>query len=237
MTQPFRNNSLYTSFYWAGLVLRMKDDRIEIRSPQLLHTLSSAIMPGGFSMADGFVNWKVPLDYRCDDPVTDLKRNCVDWGFQRETTVGFLTAAKLTHASIIEAEGDQFRLLCCTTAGTRNAARAGVKRETYSAYEPGTINTIILIDGAMTKSAMVNAIITATEAKSAALQQLNIRELANGELATGTTTDAIAIGVSQSAGWGSAVHAYAGAATTIGCAIGEAVYQTVMEAGVTQHEV
>lgn len=82
---------------------------------------------------------------------------------------------------------------------------------------------------------MVNAIITATEAKTAALQQLGIIEQANGQAATGTTTDAIVIGVSQAASW-NALHAYAGVATTIGCAIGEAVYDTVLEATRTQHE-
>lgn len=237
MAQPFRNGSRYIARLWDGVSAELKEDRIEVRLPQVCHTLSSAIWPGGFSQADGFVNWKVPLDYRCDDPVSDLQLRCGDWGFSTKTTVGFLTAAKLTHASVIELEGDCFRLLCITTVGTRNAARAGLKREMYSAYAPGTINTILLLDARMTESAMVNAVITATEAKSAALQQLNIRETANGQLATGTTTDAIAIGVSQSTQWGKALHAYAGAATTIGCAIGEAVYETVLEAGATQHEV
>ncbi|RJE86870.1 hypothetical protein D3P07_16940 [Paenibacillus sp. 1011MAR3C5] len=237
MTQPFRKDVRYFSRYWNGVSAELKEDRIEVRLPHICHTLSSAIWPGGFSMADGFVNWKVPLDYRCDEPVSDLKRRCGEWGFRPDSTVGFLTAAKLTHASVTELEGDRFRLLCITTVGTRNAARAGLKRETYSAYAPGTINSILLIDARMTESAMVNAVITATEAKAAALQQLNIREAANGLSATGTTTDAVAIGVSQSAEWGEAVHAYAGAATTIGCAIGEAVYETVLEAGATQHEV
>ncbi|MFF2888202.1 adenosylcobinamide amidohydrolase [Paenibacillus sp. NPDC057967] len=237
MTQPFRNDTRYASRCWNGLAAELKEDRIEVRLPHICYTLSSAIWPGGFSMADGFVNWKVPLDYRCDDPVSDFKHRCGDWGFRPNSTVGFLTAAKLTHASVTEMTGDRFRLLCITTVGTRNAARAGLKRETYSAYAPGTINTILLLDARMTESAMVNAVITATEAKTAALQRLDIREAANGQSATGTTTDAIAIGASQSAEWGDAVHAYAGAATTIGCAIGEAVYETVLEAGATQHEV
>jgi adenosylcobinamide amidohydrolase len=168
--------------------------------------------------------------------VTDLKQQCELWGFDPESTVGFMTAAKLTHASVIESAGDCFKLFCCTTAGTRNAARAGLSRETYSAYSPGTINTILLVEGAMTEAAMVNAVITATEAKAAALSELGIREQANGELATGTSTDAIAIGASQDASRG-AVHAYAGAATTIGCAIGEAVYLSVLESVRTQHEV
>lgn len=236
MAQPFRTGERYSSVQMPGVELRLAQERIEMRLPQLFHTLSSAVLPGGFSRANGVVNWKVPLHYRCEDPLSDLRRQCSLWAFDPESSIGFITAAKLTHASIIELEGDRFRLLCCTTVGTRNAARSGLPRQTFSAYSAGTINTIVAIDGEMTEAAMVNAVITATEAKSAALQLLGIRETASGEVATGTTTDAVAIAVSQNKSWG-AVHAYAGAATSIGCAIGEAVYESVLEAGGTQHDV
>ncbi|MEK3882276.1 adenosylcobinamide amidohydrolase [Paenibacillus sp. PL2-23] len=236
MTQPFRRQSVYHSSLWPELSLLLRENRIELRLPRAWHMLSSAILPGGFSYADAIVNWKVPLNYRCGDPVTDLIQQCAEWGFPSETTIGFMTAAKLTHASVMESEGDGFKLLCCATAGTRNAARAGLPRETYSAYSPGTINIVLLIDGRLTEAAMVNAVITATEAKAAALADLGIREHGNGQPATGTTTDALAIGVSQDASRGPA-HAYAGVATTIGCAIGEAVYAAVRESVRTQHEV
>jgi adenosylcobinamide amidohydrolase len=235
MTQPFRHGNLYESKLWKGLSLQLLEDRIELALLENLHALSSAVHPGGFSDANRIINWKVPLTYQCDDPVRDIVKQCKAWECNPDTTVGLITAAKLTHASVAEFEGDRFKLLCCTTVGTRNAARAGKPRSTFSAYSAGTINVIVLIDGQMTEAAMVNAVITATEAKSAALQQLGISEMATGDIATGTTTDAIVIGVTQAASW-NAVHAYAGAATTIGCSIGEAVYETVLEAASTQHE-
>lgn len=235
MTQPFRGGILYESQLLRGVSLCLLEDRIETNTPDRMFALSSAVHPGGFSYSDKIINWKVPLTYQCDDPALDFVRQCEQWGCDPQRTIGLITAAKLSHASITELEGDRFKLLCCTTAGTRNAARAGLKRNTFSAYTPGTINTIVLIDGQMTEAAMVNAIITATEAKTAALQQLGIVEKANGQPATGTTTDAFVIGVTQHAHW-KAVHAYAGAATTIGCAIGEAVYETVYEAARTQQE-
>lgn len=233
MTQPFMSGSLYSSRLWQGLSLEMLEDRIQLQAPSGLRTLSSAILPGGFSRAKTMVNWHVPLHYNCDDPHHDLVSRCAGWGLRVEETVAFITAANLSHASVEEVEGDCFGLLACSTVGTRNAARVGVSRQTYSAYKPGTINTMLVIHGAMTESAMVNAVITATEAKSAALQDLGIMEHGTQHGATGTTTDAIAIGVSQQAANG-AIHAYAGAATTIGCAIGEAVYRTVLEAAETQ---
>jgi adenosylcobinamide hydrolase len=235
MSQPFRSGKLYEASCWPNVQLRLNEDRIEICLPQPVLALSSAIHPGGFSQAERIVNWKVPLSYQCDNPVQDLINRCTEWNCDPQRTIGLITAAKLTHASIQEAAGDRFNLLCCVTVGTRNAARAGLPRETFPAYTAGTINTIVLIDGQMTQSALVNAVITATEAKTAALQQLGIVEGKNGMSATGTTTDAIVIGVSQRPQWG-AVHAYAGAATSIGCQIGESVYAAVMEATRTQHE-
>lgn len=235
MAQPFRSGKRFKSSIWKGVSLELIDDRIVTTSQDRLYALSSAIHPGGFSYCDRIVNWKVPIDYDGNEPIEDILKQCGVWGYDPEYAIGLMTAAKLTHASIKEVEGDRFKLICCTTVGTRNAARAGMPRSTFSAYKAGTINTIILIDGQMTESALVNAVITATEAKTAALQQLGIVEYDTGHSATGTTTDAVVIAVSQGTHW-NAVHAYAGAASTIGCAIGEAVYETVLEATRTQHE-
>jgi adenosylcobinamide amidohydrolase len=167
--------------------------------------------------------------------LTHLSERCAAAGADPRRTIGFMTAAKLTHASIQGLDGDRFRLLCCATAGTRNAARAGDPRATYSAYAPGTINISLFVDGRLTESAMAGAIVTATEAKSAALQELGVTERETGRIATGTTTDAIAVCVSQRTGWGEP-HAYAGSATSIGCSIGEAVFRAVHEAVRTQGE-
>ncbi|MFX3635556.1 MAG: adenosylcobinamide amidohydrolase [Candidatus Pristimantibacillus sp.] len=237
MSQPFRQGDLiYRSRLWEGVQFKLLDSsRIETFSPIRLRTLSNAVHLGGFAEAHRIVNWKVPIPYDCDDPVGDVDTQFRQWEYEPARTVGLLTAAKLTHASIVEVEGDRFTLLCCTTSGTGNAARAGMPRETFSAYTAGTINTILLVDGQMTDSAMVNAIITASEAKAAALQDLKIVDFENGNIATGTTTDAVVIGVSQNEQYG-ALHAYAGTATTIGNAIGQLVYDTVHEACRTQLE-
>ncbi|MFC4775284.1 adenosylcobinamide amidohydrolase [Paenibacillus sp. GCM10023252] len=236
MTLPFRTgNRVYQSEGWAGLTISLLEERIVLESPDTLRMLSSSVNLGGFAHGERVVNWEVPLSYRGTDPEEDMKSRLAEWGYSAERTVGLLTAAKLTHASILEEDGDCCHLISCTTAGTRNAARSGLPRPTFSAYRPGTINTIIAVNGAMTDSAMVNALITAVEAKSAALQDLGIVDPDNGLLATGTTTDAIVLAVSQRSELG-VVHPYAGAATTIGNAIGRLVYETVYEAVRTQHD-
>ena len=235
MSQPFRHGSLYQSAIWEGMKLELLENRIEAYSPVQLRTLGSAVHSGGFAEANRIVNWKVPIPYECDDPVSDVKSQLHHWEYDADRTVCLLTAAKLTHASVAEMEGDGFKLLCCTTSGTRNAARAGMPRQTFSAYTAGTINTLLLVDGQMTDAAMVNAIITYAEAKAAALQDLNIKDSDHDVIATGTTTDAVVLGVSRNLQY-SALHTYAGAATTIGNAIGLLVYETVYESCRTQHE-
>ncbi|SFD70657.1 Adenosylcobinamide amidohydrolase [Paenibacillus catalpae] len=235
MSQPFRQGQHYESTIWEGVRITLREDRLEIVSPKPLRTLSNAIHTGGLAEAKAIVNWKVPLQYAGTDPARDTSLQLSHWGYSPDHTIGLLTAAKLTHASIAEVEGDCFRLLCITTAGTRNAARAGLPRATFSAYSAGTINTVLLLDGRMTDSAMTNAIITYAEAKAAALADLQLMDPETNRIATGTTTDAVVIGVSGNPAY-QAVHAYAGAATTIGNAIGRLVYETVQEACRTQHE-
>lgn len=96
-------------------------------------------------------------------------------------------------------------------------------------YRPGTINIIVLVDGHLSRSAMVNAVITATEAKALAVQQAGLC-LPDGRPATGTTTDALVIACT---GRGPLLP-YAGAATVLGSMIGGAVYRAV-EQGIDRY--
>lgn len=237
MSQPFRAADEFRSRCIEGVVLTFAGERIVLESAMPLQTIGNAVYGGGRTIASRFVNWKVPKGYRGNDPAGDAADAVRSWGFDPDRTSVLLTAAKLTHASVEETAGDRFSLLACTTAGTGNAARAGCGRTFYPAYgyTPGTINTFLCIDGALTEAAMVNALLTAAEAKAAALQDAGIKDAENGLTATGTTSDAILLGVTGSAA-GGAVHAYAGTATTIGGAIGAAVYRTVLESVLTQHE-
>ena len=57
----------------------------------------------------------------------------------------------------------------------------------------GTINIIVLIDANPTDSCMVASLITATEAKSAALRDLDVRSLYTGDSATGSITDSVTV--------------------------------------------
>ncbi|WP_379969811.1 adenosylcobinamide amidohydrolase [Ectobacillus sp. sgz5001026] len=224
--QPFHEKHFYRSAVWPEFEIYKKDDRIIMQHPSVLEVFSSAVYGGGLKRASHFVNWKVPFDFDVSDPVLLMKQKLKEWECPAEQSIGLQTAANILDASIQEMNGDAFRMICCVTAGVGNSARAGTRRETFSAYQCGTINTFLFIDGNMTHAAMINGIITATEAKAAAMQDLHITD-ENGKIATGTTTDSVVLAVTQNKN--EPTHAFAGTATTIGNAIGCQVYDAIYE--------
>ncbi|MEM2953177.1 MAG: adenosylcobinamide amidohydrolase [Candidatus Bathyarchaeia archaeon] len=115
--------------------------------------------------------------------------------------ISFLTTgADMDNLAVCKKSYQEFNVCCVTTGGTGNALRSGVDKGNYVErngkfhYAPGTINIIILFNVALTTGAMARAIITATEAKTAALQDLDVRSAFSPEhKATGTGTDNIII--------------------------------------------
>jgi iron complex transport system substrate-binding protein len=85
-------------------------------------------------------------------------------------------------------------VVALATAGVRsNAVR--MSRDVGKFYEPGTINMIFLTNMRLSERAMTRAIISATEGKTAALQDLDIRSSYQPltAAATGTGTDNIIV--------------------------------------------
>ncbi|MDH6674627.1 adenosylcobinamide hydrolase [Paenibacillus sp. LBL] len=228
---------LYRSEAWPGTTVFLEAEQdyphIRISLPDQAVSLSSAIYGGGFGRVDHLVNRYVNRHYDCSDPVNDMFSFIEEHGYPAGSTAGLMTAVKLKYASIWEERGEQASILCCATAGVGNAARAGSSRTTFAAYQPGTINIMLLIDGMMTPACMVNAVLTATEAKAAALHDLGVKDHETGAIATGTTTDAIVLGVSGNPAYG-VNHHYAGTATDMGGMIGQLVYRSVTESIVSE---
>ena len=130
-----------------------------------------------------------------------------------EKTASLGTAANMNYAAV---ETESFRGLevtaICTGGVEGNAGRAGDPASVYEVeggFEPldrigkephGTINTILLINRELSKGAMVRTIMTATEAKTAVLQELAVSSRYSEGLATGTGTDQIAVACSLDGG-------------------------------------
>ncbi len=134
-----------------------------------------------------------------------LKQICRIHGIS-ENCASLGTAANMNCAAV---KSEKFRNLevvaVCTGGVETNAGRAGDPASFYESKgvfeftgnkkpDPeGTINIIVCINKTLSPGAMVRAVMTATEAKTAVLQELNTGSCYSGGLATGTGTDQIAI--------------------------------------------
>ncbi len=106
------------------------------------------------------------------------------------------TGANMNNLAVCE-KSYQNRIVCClATGGVGNALRSGVDEASWieqdGAYAKilGTINILLLTNVTLTDGALAKTIITATEAKTAALQDMDARSSVSPEsLATGTGTD------------------------------------------------
>jgi len=91
---------------------------------------------------------------------------------------------------------------------------------------PWTINVILLTNAALSNAAMARAIITVTEAKTAVLQDMDVRSSYNPQVqATGTGTDNVAV----VSGDGSLIR-YSGGHTVMGNMIAHATKEAIFEA-------
>ncbi len=147
-------------------------------------------------------------------------------GKTKETASFLFTGANMDNLSIQTVKFKAMRVTALVTAGVRsNAVR--MSKDTGSFYEPGTINIILLPGMKLTPRAMTRAIISATEAKTAALLDMDIRSSVTPlkYRATGTGTDNMII----VEGTGTRIT-NAGGHTKMGELIAKAVYRGVKEA-------
>jgi len=163
--------------------------------------LSSAVYNGGLVDADHIVNLGVQKHHgeangSIEPASLTLERYCRRMGWEG-VAVGMMTAADIGSFRKVRIKEQGVTVAVIVTAGISNAKRAGDPAECRGILttDPttGTINIIALTDAILTPAAMVEAVQIVTEAKSAALQDLDIRSPLTGETATGTGTDAVAI--------------------------------------------
>ena len=106
------------------------------------------------------------------------------------------TGADMDNLAVRKEEYQEFKVFALATAGTKsNAQRIGVDKagslEKDGRFETlGTINVIALTNASLLEGAMARGMITLTEAKVIALEDLDIRSSYNPQIrATGTGTD------------------------------------------------
>ncbi len=160
-----------------------------------------------------------------------LKRNlCKIVGRDVACTSFLYTGARMDSLSVQKIQHKEMVVYALVTAGVEaNAMRASVDEGKF--YEPGTINVIILTNMQLSSRALTRAIISATEAKSAALQDLDVRSSYSPRyLATGTGTDEVLV----VEGRGEKVE-NAGGHSKLGELISKTVYSGVKESVALQN--
>jgi len=177
--------------------LQLNDAHIHLAFSSPQRVISSAILNGGLVKADHIVNQKVPKhSSACEIPEKSLSDYAKAQGWQGHV-VGMMTAASMSSLRIEQACVEGMNITVLVTTGISNARRAGDKADIQellgTTHEVGTINLILIFSNQLTDAAMIEAMMIATEAKAAALQNAEVLSPVSGLLATGTGTDAIAV--------------------------------------------
>ena len=149
-----------------------------------------------------------------DDPLAYRKLICGRHDLPADKCVTCGTAANMNHAAIVSETFRDLEVIAVCTGGVEtNAGRVGDPASVYEGpdgfvslnrkggspgdeadpTDRGTIVTMVFINQELTPGAMVRSVMTATEAKTAALQELSVPSRYSTGLATGTGTDQIAI--------------------------------------------
>lgn len=134
---------------------------------------------------------------------------CREIGIDPGVTASMGTAANMNYAAISEQRDGTLCVTAVVTAGVQgNATCAGdpaAWRETESGWEKmsplaGTINTMLFVNRSLASGALSRAVVTMTEAKTAALMRLAVRSRSSKDAATGTGTDQYSVAVPLSSG-------------------------------------
>lgn len=182
------------------------DDSIFINLPPGRAVLSTSWINGGYQEGlSGVFNHQPPHHATCSH---NLEGGSVEaymaivagrLGFDPEKSAGLLTAAKMKHAAVVTRSFRGVEVTAVITGGIEvNGGRAGDPASYFQENGKiemisGTINTLLLIGAHLPAYAMTKAIMTATEAKAAALQELMAQSRYSSGIATGSGTDGIAV--------------------------------------------
>ena len=182
--------------------------------------ISSGPLGGGIGARDWVLNATVPLDYDSTDP----DRHLIEIGGALKlagTGCGLLTAVDVTRHHLATDGG----VHAAATVGLSSPAWAAApdghfRRESPSGdeYRVGTINIVVAVPVRLSDAALVNAVATATEAKTQALYELGVR-------ATGTASDAVVVHCPTDG----AAETYGGPRSAFGAQIARAVHGAVLE--------
>ena len=182
------------------------ENSIVVELPSGRNVITTSWLNGGFrSNIKCIFNHTIP-SYVSDE--TELEGGSVHsylslvaerLGFDPCRSAGLLTAAKMENVSIVSKSFRGIQVTAIVTGGIGiNGGRAGDPASYYqdngeTKMINGTINTILLIGANLPPYTMARTIITASEAKVVAVQELMAPSCYSCGIATGSGTDMIAV--------------------------------------------
>ncbi|MEV8087732.1 adenosylcobinamide amidohydrolase [Streptomyces nigra] len=180
--------------------------------------VSNAVLGGGIGDRAWVLNAQVAHGYRRTDPdrhLADLARDAGAHGLG----VGLMTSADVRAYG----SGQDGGVTAVATAGLGVRGWAASWTEpAVPAVRPGTVNIVVAVPVALTDAALVNTVMTATEAKVQAL-------VGAGLDCSGTPTDAVCVAVRRPVP-GEETQAFGGPRSLWGARVARAVHQAVSEA-------
>ena len=217
-----------------GIKLILKENVLAVLSDKPLTTISSAFHNGGgLKKTTAILNVEVLKEcndkHLHDNPEAYITSSSKRFGLN-ESFIGMVTAAAVSNFALASKKNGELAVSVIATAADNEgntcnfAESAG---ETINVEEnAGTINIIVIIDGNPVESCLAGTLITVTEAKMAALRELDIRSRFSGDEATGTVTDSIVVAKTSRG----APIVYGGPASELGQLVGYCTRKAVREA-------
>ncbi|NQS75561.1 MAG: adenosylcobinamide amidohydrolase [Peptococcaceae bacterium] len=218
-----------------GLFAFPGSDYILVAAAPALFTISTGVIGGGIGHKHYFINRQVEKGYSSSLPANEmtgyLASQFTFYNGAASKWVALMTAAPIVDACWARVTHQKHQIDIIITAGVNNACSAGVTPYCALGQDktmPGTINTMAFISHALTPGALVNAVQTATEAKTQLLREFNITCPVTGSFASGTNTDATLIAAASDTAF--CEYAYAGSGTLLGYMLASGVRGALTQA-------
>jgi adenosylcobinamide hydrolase len=180
--------------------------------------VSSGPLGGGFGIRHWVLNLTVPMSYSRHDPDAHLAELARDLDLDGPG-VGLMTGVDVTERVVVDDGG----AIAVATVGLGSPAWAAAPDGDYREFRPfppGTVNVVGYLPVRLDPAALVNAALTATEAKVQALWELGVE-------ATGTASDALCVaGATEGP-----AERYGGPRSTWGARLARAVHRAVLDGG------
>ena len=191
----------------SGEKVFRNENAIVVRLPKNRNCLNTSYVNGGYSEGlEAVFNHQPKLTegHRSEDMEGGsveayIKIHAGRLGLNPDKVAALMTAAKMKNAAISTRSFRTLEVTAIVTAGIEvNGGRAGDPASWHeengeSVYVGGTINIILLINSRLPAHALTRAVMTATEAKTVAIQQLMAPSKYSTGIATGSGTDQICI--------------------------------------------